>query len=137
MFSHVRERRPVFTKKDAEVSTLSQKVTGLIPGKMYCLQFSTADADDIKAKRLNPRKFGISATLGDGAKVDEAQSWIHIDKRKNGRYAHNNGVARINLHHIVFKATAAETLLTFSNAESLAGEHLALNFVMLNPFLEE
>ena len=102
---------------------------------MYCLQFATADADDIKAKRLNPRKYGISATLGDGAKVDDAQSWIHTDVRKNNRK--NNEAAHINLHHIVFKATAQETLLTFSNAESLQGEHLALNYVMLNPFLEE
>ncbi len=126
----------VFTKEGDETSTLSQQVTGLVPGRLYCLQFCTGDADDIKAKRLNPRKFGISANLGDGAEVDPACSWIHVDMRKDGRYAYNNNVARVNLHHIVFKATASETTLTFSNAEAIAGEHLALNFVMLHPFLD-
>ena len=125
----------VFKKTADETSTLTQTVRNLIPGQMYCLQFATGDYKDIVAKRHNPRKYGIEANLGDGAVIDAAQSWLHIDKRQKGRYAHNNNVARINLHHIVFKATKPETTLVFSNAAALPGEELVLNYVMLNPYL--
>ena len=135
--SSVGDTFAVFKKANAENSTLTQTVKNLIPGKMYCLQFSTGDYNDIVAKRHNPRKYGIEANLGDGTVIDDAQSWVHIDKREKGRYAHNNNVARINLHHIVFKATKPETTLVFSNAAALPGEELVLNYVMLNPFLSE
>ena len=135
--SSVGDTFAVFKKANAETSTLTQTVKNLIPGKMYCLQFSTGDYNDIVAKRHKPRKYGIEANLGDGAVIDDAQSWVHIDKREKGRYAHNNNVARINLHHIVFKATKPETTLVFSNAAALPGEELVLNYVMLNPFLSE
>ena len=135
--SSVGDTLAVFKKANAETSTLTQTVKNLIPGKMYCLQFSTGDYNDIVAKRHNPRMYGIEANLGDGAVIDAAQSWVHIDKREKGRYAHNNNVARINLHHIVFKATKPETTLVFSNAAALPGEELVLNYVMLNPFLSE
>ena len=94
----------VLTKNDTEVSSVTQKAVNLVPGKAYCLQFATFDVDDVKAKRLNPRKFGITAHLSEGADIQKKLSWHHVDKREKGRYAHNNGVARINLVHIVFIA---------------------------------
>ncbi|MBO4344631.1 MAG: hypothetical protein J5833_02675, partial [Victivallales bacterium] len=66
----------VFTKQDAEVSTVTQVAKGLVPGKAYCLQFSTVDYNDVKTNRLNPRKFGINATLGDGAQIRKDLSWL-------------------------------------------------------------
>ncbi|MBP5638365.1 MAG: carbohydrate binding domain-containing protein [Victivallales bacterium] len=127
----------VFTKEEDEVSTVTQVAKGFVPGKAYCLQFSTVDYNDVKASRLNPRQFGINVTLDDGAQIRKDLSWLHIDKRVKGRYAHNNGVARCNLHHIVFIATKPEITVTFDNAKALKGEALGLNYVMLNPFLLE
>ena len=127
----------VFTKEEDEVSTVTQVAKGFVPGKAYCLQFSTVDYNDVKASRLNPRQFGINVTLDDGAQIRKDLSWLHIDKRVKGRYAHNNGVARCNLHHIVFIATKPEITVTFDNAKALKGEARGLNYVMLNPFLLE
>ena len=127
----------LFTKQNNEVSTVTQKAPGFVPGKAYCLQFSTVDFNDVKANRLNPRQFGINVTLGDGAQIRNDLSWIHVDKREKGRYAQNNGVARCNLHHIVFIATKPEITVTFDNAKSLKGEVLGLNYVMLTPFILE
>lgn len=127
----------VFSKKAGETSSVSRTAKGFEVGKYYCLQFSTVDFNDVKANKLNPRLFGISAKLSDGAEIDNGLSWTHVDKREKGRYKQNNGVARINLHHIVFKATKPEITFTFDNAKSLNGEELGLNYVMLTPFLTE
>ncbi len=127
----------VFTKDNDEVSTVTQVAKGLVPGKAYCLQFSKVDYNDVKANRLNPRQFGIDVTLGDGADIRKDLSWIHVDKREKGRYAHNNNVARCNLHHLVFIASKPEITVTFDNAKALKGEALGLNYVMLTPFILE
>ncbi|MBP5638673.1 MAG: hypothetical protein J6X55_04305, partial [Victivallales bacterium] len=127
----------IFSKTEDEVSTVTQVAKGFVPGKAYCLQFSTVDYDDVKANRLNPRQFGINVTLSDGAQIRKDLSWIHVDKRVKGRYAQNNGVARCNLHHVVFIASKPEITVTFDNAKALKGENLGLNYVMLTPFILE
>ena len=127
----------VLSKTDAEVSSVTQKAVNLVPGKAYCLQFATFDVDDVKAKRLNPRKFGITAHLSEGAAIQDKLSWHHVDKREKGRYKHNNGVARINLVHIVFVAKSDTVTITMDNAAALKGEKLGINYVSLNPFLME
>ena len=124
----------VLVREDGEASTLSQMAKGLVPGRMYCLQFATFDVKDVKANRVAPRRFAMSATLSEGAEIDKALSWVHVDRRNKGRYAMNNGVARINLHHVVFTAKAPEVLLTLDNAAAAAGEELGINYVSVNPY---
>ena len=119
--------------KDA-ASSLSQTLKGLVPGRKYCLQFATFDAKDVKANRVAPRRFAVEATLSDGAEIDKSLSWVHVDRRIKGRYEANNGVARINLHHIVFTAKATEVELTLDNAAATPGEELGVNYVSLNPY---
>ncbi|NLG13381.1 MAG: hypothetical protein GX561_04150 [Lentisphaerae bacterium] len=126
----------VFTKTPETTSTLTQIAKNLIPGKTYCFQFVTADYNDIKDKKHNPRQYGITVDLGPNAEIIPELSWIHIDRRSKGRYAHNDGVARTNLNHIVFTAKAPSTPITFSNEKSLDGEQLVLNYVMLVPFIK-
>ncbi len=127
----------VLTKNDTEVSSVTQNAVNLVPGKAYCLQFATFDVDDVKAKRLNPRKFGITAHLSESADIQDKLSWHFVDKREKGRYAHNNGVARINLVHIVFIAKSNTVTITLDNAAALKGEKLGINYLSLNPFLME
>ena len=126
----------VLTKGEG-VDTLKQTVKGLVPGRMYCLQYATFDVKDVKANRIAPRVFAVRGVLGAAAEVDASRSWVHVDRRTKGRYAHNDGVARINLHHIVFTARASEIPLTFDDAEAKPGEALGLNCVSLNPFYGE
>ena len=127
----------VLVRGTNDVATLSQTAKGLVPGRLYCLQFSTFDAKDVKANALNPRKYGLRAQLSADATVRSDLSWVHVDRRTKGRYANNNGVARVNLHHVVFEAKAETVGVTFDNAEAKPGEELGVNFVSLNPYYED
>ena len=98
------------------------------------MQFATFDVKDVKARRVAPRRFGIEAKLSDGAEIDRALSWVHVDDRQKGRYSANDGVARINLHHVVFTAKAPEIELTLDNAAASIGEELGVNYLSLNPY---
>ena len=128
----------VFTKKADEISTATQIAKNLVPGKAYLLEFCTFDVDYVKNHISDWRDFGIRAVLGEGAEIRQDLSWQHIDKRGDkGRYAHNNGVARPNLHHIVFIATQPEVEITLNNALAAPGEKLGVNYFSVTPFLLE
>ena len=124
----------VLTREEGEPATVRQTAKGLVPGRTYCLQFSTFDVKDVKANRIAPRRFGIDVKLGAGAEVRKDLSWVHVDERTQGRYDFNDNVARVNLHHIVFIARATETEIIFDNAAAKVGEELGLNAVSLNPY---
>ena len=126
----------VLTREKGAPASLSQTAKGLVPGRTYCLQFSTFDVKDVKTNRIAPRRFGIDARLGSGVEVRNDLSWVHVDRRKKGRYDFNNDVARVNLHHIVFTAHAAETEIAFDNAAAKVGEELGINAVALNPYFD-
>ncbi|MBP5639763.1 MAG: hypothetical protein J6X55_09815 [Victivallales bacterium] len=126
----------ILKKKDGETSSVTQVAKGFVPGKTYCLQFAVVDYNDLKAKKFNPKRVGIDVTLDDGAAVDKAQSWVHVDKRERGQYEYNKMVPKCNLHHVVFKAVKPEVTITIHNANAPDGEAAAVNYVMLNPFLE-
>ena len=95
------------------------------------------DYNELKNNKFNPHRIGVDVTLGDGAEIDGAQSWVHVDKREWGQYKHNNHVPKCNLHHVVFKATKPEISVTIHNGKAVKGEAVAVNYVMLNPFLTE
>jgi hypothetical protein len=124
----------VLVRGEGEAASISQTLKGLVPGRKYCLQFATFDVKDVKANRIAPRRFGIEAKLSDGAEIDRALSWVHVDDRPKGRYSANDGVARINLHHIVFTAKTSNVEVTLSNAAALVGEELGVNYLSLNPY---
>ena len=124
----------VLVRGEGEAASISQTLKGLVPGRKYCLQFATFDVKDVKANRIAPRRFGIEAKLSDGAEIDRALSWVHVDDRQKGRYSANDGVARINLHHIVFTAKTSNVEVTLSNAAALVGEELGVNYLSLNPY---
>ena len=116
------------------VAALKQTAKGLVPGRKYRLRYATFDVKDVKAKRIAPRRFAVSASAGAGAAVDEALTWTHVDRRIKGRYATNDGCARINLGQIVFTATAPETEISFSNEQAAEGEELGVNYVSILPY---
>jgi hypothetical protein len=126
----------ILTKTAGETSSVTQVAKGFTPGKAYCLQFAVVDYNDLKAKKFNPKRVGIDVTLDNGAAVDKAQSWVHVDKRERGQYEYNKLVPKCNLHHVVFKAVKPEVTFTIHNGNAADGEAAAVNYVMLNPFLE-
>ncbi len=125
----------LFKRQDGKANVISQQATGLVPGKVYTLQFVTADYQDMLNKRFNPRQHGITATLGAGAEVIPEQSYVFVDSRNSGRKK-DDGQARVNLHHIRFRATAESFTVTFSDADATPGEELALNYIMMKPYYE-
>ena len=128
----------ILSNKNGEVSSVSQKIVNLTPGKSYCLEFCAFDADDTQNDIINPRRFGIEARLSsDDVRIEYTPSWLHIDKRIQGRYEHNNGVARTNLHHIIFVPNKKEITITLDNAMSKPGENLGVNFFRVIPYLPE
>ena len=118
-------------------ASLRQRVSGLVPGRKYALQAMTFDVDDVKAKRVAPRKIALNVKLGPGVQLDEARSFDWVDTRAKGRYAKNDGVARVNLVRRVFTATAPETVIAFDNEAAKPGETLGVNGISLCPYFDE
>jgi hypothetical protein len=125
----------VLARQAGQPNRISQTAQGLTVGKLYCLQFVTADRDDVVGKKFNPRRYGIAAKL-EGAEILPDKSFVHIDRRHSGRYAHNDNVAKINLNRVIFRAKSPTLIVTFSDADAKPGENLMLNFVQLKPYLE-
>lgn len=126
----------VFTRGGERPSTLSQTATGLTPGKVYTLQFVTADYKDMVAGKIDPRQHALKAVLDAGAEVIPEQSYVYVDSRNSGR-KENDGLARINLHHIRFRAAAESVAITFTDADAEPGTETALNYIMLKPYFEQ
>jgi len=126
----------VFTRGEGRPNTLTQTATGLSPGKIYTLQFVTADYNDMVAGRIDPKQFGLNAVLDAGAEVIPEKSYVFVDRRNSGRKK-DDGLARVNLHHIRFRAAAPSVTVTFTDAEAEPGTEIALNYIMLKPYFEE
>lgn len=125
----------VMTRSAGKPNRISQTARGLEVGKAYCLQFVTADLNDVTGKKYNPRRYGIRAEL-EGAETLPEKSFVHIDRRNTGRYEDNNNVAKINLNRIIFRAKSPEQVVTFHDQDALPGEQLIINFIQLKPYLE-
>jgi len=123
-----------FVKKPGEVASASQVVKGLVPGRKYRLQFTTFDVKDVKAAKIDPKPIGLGVKPLAGVTVDPAQTWTHVDRRDKGRYAANQGVARVVLNNVVFTADATETTVTITNEKAQDGEDLGVNYVRVIPY---
>lgn len=125
----------VLTRQAERPNRLCQTASGLKVGQAYCLQFVTADLQDVTDQRYNPRRYGIDAEL-DGAEILADRSFVHIDRRQT-HGSHDAGrVGKINLQRLVFRARAATQTITFHDERARPGEALLLNFVQLKPYLE-
>ena len=123
-----------FSKKDSTVGRVEQTVRGLVPGRTYCLQAATFDVKDLKAECIAPRKFNLSVAVS-GVEVIPEHSWVHVDMRT--KLSSKCRGARINLHHIVFKAKSGEALVSIDDSAAVPGEELGVNAVSINPYYAE
>ena len=125
----------VFRRGEGSGNRLTQRIGGLVPGRMYCLQAATFDAKDMRKGRVAPRRFALSVSLSSEVEVVPSLSWLHVDKRT--KLSTKSGGARINLHHTVFVARASEATVTISDETASIGEELGVNAVSVNPYYEE
>ncbi len=115
-------------------ASLSQQVRRLVPDRLYCLQLCVFSVQDAKSNKVAPRRFPLKCDLVGDVEVLPSYSWVHVDQRIKGRYARNNGVARTNLHHLIFRAKGQNARVTLRNDSD---EELGVNCVSLTPYIPE
>jgi hypothetical protein len=125
----------VMSRRADRPNRIRQNVERLEAGKAYCLQFVTADYNDVVQNKHNPRRYGIEVEL-DGAEILAERSFVHIDRRENHRNRDPGRLGKINLHRVVFRARSATQVIAFHDAQAVPGEELVINFVQLKPYLE-
>ncbi|MBQ9740974.1 MAG: hypothetical protein IJV91_08560, partial [Kiritimatiellae bacterium] len=81
-----------------------------------------------------PRKFNLSGAIS-GVEAVPDLSWVHVDMRTKLSSKCNG--ARINLHHIVFKAKSVEASVSIDDSAAVPGEELGVNAVSINPYYAE
>jgi len=122
-------------KAEGVASSVSQRLSGLFPGRWYRLTFCSFNIADMLARKTNKYLHGVTADLGKGAVRDEARSWTNFDNSARG--SQNGGASRVNLHVVTFRAAASETTLTIADAQAKTGDRLGVNFVSVNPYVPE
>ena len=122
-------------KRGKSPNRLSQHARGLEPGRTYCLQCCTFDVDDMKNGRAAPRPIELSVSIGTGGERVDRLSWHHVDRRKTTFRDRQGKVGRVNVHHIVFRATAGETEIAIDDVGASEGMRLGVNGVSLNPYV--
>ena len=128
--SEVGDTAAVFRRSEKGVSFLRTKVSGLKPGALYAFKYAVGDVRALKQKEApKPRSFGVTARVV-GAEVPGK---LPLDRY--GLHEHRN--AFCNFRVCVFRATASEAELVFSDADAEAGEELAVNAVSVAPYFVE
>ena len=125
---------------------LSQAVRGLVPGKLYSVKLLSADYDDLLAGKSDRKPMPLSITITGG-------ELIH-GKIVSGTFTamlltgHSDPFSAKNrfwntYEQRVFRAQAAEARLTLSDWQGddapgrPEGQQVLLNFVEIQPFLED
>ncbi|MDY0166705.1 MAG: hypothetical protein RBS80_09195 [Thermoguttaceae bacterium] len=125
----------VMTRHADKPNRISQTAEGLEVGRTYCLQFVTADYNDVVQQKHNPRRYGIDMELA-GAEMLPERSFVHVDRRSTHRRRDAGHLGKINLHGVIFRARSAVQQVVFSDEKATPGEELMINFVQLKPYLE-
>ena len=130
---------------------LSQKVTGLIPGRKYSLRFVIADPDNVKKPGRKMLKFVLDARISDAKKVEQG-SYLLVQPGPVGmRYtrAVDGSVTRaevamkqIATRKIVFIPEKPEVTITFSDWQDdqtpgdAIGQKQLLNCIGIYPYFD-
>jgi hypothetical protein len=141
----------LFTRCTEAPNKLSQKTTGLIPGKKYALRFVLADLDDVKKPVGKPLDFTFRADISDSRKVDAGSYFLiqpgptamRYTRLADGSFTRAKFPARqIATGKIVFIPDKPEVTLTFSDWKDdrtpggAIGQKLVLNFIGICPYFD-
>lgn len=125
--SEVGDTAAVFRRSEKGVSFLRTKVAGLKPGALYAFKYAVGDVRALKQKEApTPRSFGIAARVVGAAEPGD----LPLDRY--GLREHRN--AFCNFRVCVFRATASDAELVFSDADAENGAELAVNAVSVAPY---
>lgn len=133
----------LFTRSAKKPNLLSQTVSGLIPGKLYCLKFSSCDYEDIFKHKHMPLDCTLDATISDVEILPEVSTTRRFPtiwdwKHKTGRSNQPEHVLR----RIVFRAKKDTATVTFSDWKTPtepggpAGVRRVVNWISINPYFQ-
>jgi hypothetical protein len=137
----------VLQRSAAKANVVTQKLTGLTPGKPYLLRFVVADFADLKTGKSKGRqgeRYALTAVLGDSAVVPE-KSFVHVNTASRcpvEPFVGDNPFCA-NLHQLVFRPSTAAVELRLSDWASATvpggpvGQELIVNYVQVLPYFEE
>ena len=118
----------LLTREADKPSVVRQKITGLVPGKLYSVYYMTSDYDDVLKDKFAPKRIGLTLTLPGTTIVRRS---YYVDSRKS-----KDIKASMNCCKYVFRAKSSETELVFSNAKAPAGSRQTLNYITVRPYFE-
>lgn len=136
----------LFTRSAKAPNRLSQRVTGLVPGRVYCLEFVTCDQAEWEKPWSVPEAFAVRATVTDGADEIPELAYCHNAPKDESRREHKSRgilIAQKKLHRVIFRATKPSALLTFSDwaadaaPDAPVGRKTMLNWVNLRQYYLE
>jgi len=121
----------LFVRSDKGPNKLTQKATGLTPGRKYALRFTTADPDELDLPKGMSVNFAFHAEISDARILPE----LGYDYRVMSKHELVN-------HKVVFIPNGTEADITFSDwksddeAGAPKGQRRVLNFINLTPYFE-
>ncbi len=116
----------VLTRDAGPAAQLRQKLTGLTPGKKYCIFYMVADYDHILTGKNQPQRFKLNLDINNG---DICRRSYFVDDRNRPNFK-----ARVNSCKYVFVARGTEAEVVFTNANADIGSRLALNYIYVRPY---
>lgn len=126
-----------FERQADGVNTLSQTAVNLVPGKLYALAFATGDPEDVENPKNVHQHPMVRVSLDHAEVLPELSYDVRYPKGWNGGWAQWTYLREIITTRVVFKATAEQVTLTFTDAEGATGQKRLLNFINLKPYIAE
>ena len=132
----------VFTSSKCGANRLSQRLSGLEPGKLYALMFCAPNLANVETASLKPMPLAFSAHM-EGAEELEGLRFRHIVQCKRIPKGSAPGAKlHLAIYRYVFKAASSEATLVFEDrghdGEALEpGSRQILNYVIFRPYYTE
>jgi len=123
----------VLKKEPGKTASLSQMLKNLVPGRTYSLDVICFNAKDARDGAVRPMRIPLNVALGGAAVKDDARSWVFVDRRPKSRGFCGT---RVNRHHIVFTAQAAEIPFKLDNAAAPDGFEIGVNGIGAWPYVK-
>lgn len=134
-----------FKRSDKSPNTILQSIRNLQPGKLYSLKMVTADYRDLVEGRSVEQKHAVSCRIEGAVLLPERCFQVAVPNN----YAHSLGPFNrehrfwMNYHYYVFHAKSRTAKLAISDwtggnePGGAVGQELMLNFIEVQPYLEE
>ena len=123
----------LFVKSAQGANRLSAKLTGLKPGRLYAVSYYVSDYEEV----LETEKTVALARPIPGLAAEIKGGELWTERRTRRRNEKKSKYARTCSFVDVFRATASEATLTFTDAAVAPGMKILLNGVCVRPYYDD